>query len=34
VFGWSFLAKRRATLDRWRQRLFGKRDTPAGSDET
>jgi hypothetical protein len=25
VFGWSFLAKRRAALDRWRQRLFGKR---------
>lgn len=23
VFGWSFLAKRRATLDRWRQRPFG-----------
>jgi hypothetical protein len=33
VFGWSFLAKRRATLDRLRQRLFGKeRDTRAGSD--
>ncbi len=26
VFGWSVLAKRRATIDRWRQRLFGKRD--------
>jgi hypothetical protein len=25
VFGWSFLAKRRETLARWRQRLFGKR---------
>ena len=25
VFGWSFLAKRRETLARWRQRLFGRR---------
>lgn len=25
VFGWSFLAKRRETLSRWRQRLFGRR---------
>ncbi len=25
VFGWSFLAKRRETLARWRQRLFGHR---------
>lgn len=25
VFGWSFLAKRRAGIDRLRQRLFGKR---------
>ncbi|HYD72972.1 MAG TPA: hypothetical protein VEF55_07520 [Candidatus Binatia bacterium] len=25
VFGWSFLAKRRETLARWRQRLFGPR---------
>ena len=25
VFGWSFLAKRRETLARWRHRLFGKR---------
>lgn len=24
VFGWSFLAKRRETLDRLRQRLFGR----------
>ena len=33
VFGWGFLAKRRATLDRWRQRLFGKRrDAQAGGD--
>lgn len=32
VFGWSFLAKRRATLERWRQRLFGNRRN-AGSSE-
>jgi hypothetical protein len=25
VFGWSFLAKRREMLGRWRQRLFGRR---------
>ena len=25
VFGWSFLAKRREALARWRQRLFGNR---------
>jgi hypothetical protein len=25
VFGWSFLAKRREALARWRQRLFGRR---------
>ncbi len=29
VFGWSFLAKRRATLERWRRRLLGTR---AGGD--
>ncbi|MBL8530752.1 MAG: hypothetical protein JNK94_03365 [Hyphomonadaceae bacterium] len=23
VFGWSFLAGRRATMERWRRRLFG-----------
>ncbi len=26
VFGWGFLAKRRAALGRFRDRLFGKRD--------
>ncbi|MBY0562741.1 MAG: hypothetical protein K2P58_01045 [Hyphomonadaceae bacterium] len=25
VLGWSIFAKRRAALERWRQRLFGKR---------
>jgi len=25
VFGWGFLEKRRATLARWRDRLFGRR---------
>lgn len=25
VLGWSFLAGRRAMLQRWRQRLFGRR---------
>lgn len=33
VFGWGFLAKRRATLDRWRQRLFPKRNAEAGERE-
>lgn len=33
VFGWSFLAKRRATLDRLRERLFGaKRDARADGE--
>lgn len=26
VFGWGFLAKRRAALGRFKDRLFGKRD--------
>jgi hypothetical protein len=25
VLGWSFLAGRRATLQRWKERLFGKK---------
>lgn len=29
VFGWGFLAKRRAALGRFRDRLFGRRQTPA-----
>ncbi|HYD89446.1 MAG TPA: hypothetical protein VEA80_18345 [Vitreimonas sp.] len=28
VFGWGFLAKRRAALGRLRDRLFGKRNAP------
>lgn len=32
VFGWGFLAKRRATLDRWRQRFFPKRDPQPGGE--
>lgn len=28
VFGWGFLAQRRATLARWRDRLFGRRQPP------
>jgi len=28
VFGWGFLAKRRAALGRFKDRLFGKRDAP------
>lgn len=28
VFGWGFLAKRRAALARFRDRLFGRRSTP------
>lgn len=32
VFGWGFLAKRRATIDRWRRRLFGTR-ADAGKQE-
>jgi len=29
VFGWGFLAKRRASLARLRDRFFGRRQTPA-----
>lgn len=29
VFGWGFLAKRRAALARLRDRFFGRRQTPA-----
>jgi len=28
VFGWGFLAKRRAALGRFKGRLFGKRNAP------
>jgi hypothetical protein len=31
VLGWSFLAGRRATLQRWKQRLFGPK-APNGAD--
>lgn len=33
VLGWSFLAGRRATLQRLRQRFFGGRDKPAREAE-
>lgn len=32
VFGWSFLAKRRATIDRWRRRVFGKGASGDGAE--
>jgi hypothetical protein len=33
VLGWSFLAGRRATLERLRQRFFGRRGQQIASDE-
>jgi hypothetical protein len=32
VLGWSFLAGRRATLERLRQRFFGRRDRRIAAD--
>jgi hypothetical protein len=35
VFGWGFLAKRRAALARFKDRLFGRRDRgPSGPPST
>jgi hypothetical protein len=35
VFGWGFLAKRRAALGRFKDRLFGRRDRgPSGPPST
>jgi len=33
VFGWGFLAKRKAALVRWRDRIFGRRGAPQRNGE-